>query len=354
MKKICNLVFIITVLFGFCFVAKAATKDTIIMSANKTEVKEGENVVITFSVNTDKSFVAGAFKYTFDNTKLEVVSVEGLSGFTTTPLNDPTTNELLPKITFQQGTAKTGNVTLVKLTFKALAAFEVGTTTDIVITNAEIGNATDAYDITGASKTITRIAGQATPDPDPEPDPKPTDEDDKKKTSLGYGIYTEDGEKIDSKYDKVTPKAGSTEVTDTTVSIYPKADTKSDAMCIVYRSTKANSGFEKIGVKVKCSGAYKVIDEDLKPETTYYYRIRIYGGKNISDAIKITTKAKGYIPDTDKKSSDGSNNNNNNNKKGTINPIDTGVATPIAAISLLGAGFIFIKKATKKNSLIKL
>ena len=347
MKKICNLVFIIAVLFGFCFVAKAATKDTIIMSANKTEVKEGENVVITFSINTDKSFVAGAFKYTFDDTKLEVVSVAGLSGFTTTPLKDPTTNELLPKIAFQQGTAKTGSVTLVKLTFKALAAFEVGTTTDIVITNAEIGNDVESYDITGATKTITRIAGQVTPDPDPEPDPK---DEDIKKTSLGYGIYTEDGEKIDSKYDKITPKAGSTEVTDTTVSIYPKADTKSDAMCIVYRSTKANSGFEKIGVKVKCSGAYKVIDEDLKPETTYYYRIRIYGGKNISDAIKITTKAKGYLPDTDKKSSDGS----NNNKNGTINPIDTGVATPIAAISLLGAGFIFIKKATKKNSLIKL
>lgn len=334
MKKLRNLVFIITVLCGFCLVAKAATKDTIIMNASKTEVKEGEKFTVTFSVDTDFSFQGGAFKYTYDDTKLEVVSAAKATGTNFTVKYKDMANNLTPKIVFYNDeTTYTGNKVLVTITFKALAGFTVGTTTDIVISEATLNNVEGGHDLTGATKTISRIAGKVAGDDD-------------KTVSLGYGISSEKGEDLTSNTGS-TATSGS--VTDTSATIFPKSKSNGD-FCLIYRSTKADSGFKKISdVRVSCDGI-GLVDKGLKPSTTYYYRVRVFGSKKISDAIKVTTKAKGYIPDDRKESADPS----QDKKGGTINPIDTGIATPVMAISLLGAGFVFIKKATKKNKLIKL
>ena len=133
--------------------------------------------------------------------------------------------------------------------------------------------------------------------------------------------------------------------------------------CYIYRSESENGTYEKISdMAYNCIGELKVIDENLKSNTTYYYKAIANGGEIYSDIIKVTTKEEekesNVKDEIIKPETNNNNNNNNNNKKPTNSQIsnkneqiknpDTGQNISFMTlifITILSIGtIIFIKK----------
>ena len=155
-------------------------------------------------------------------------------------------------------------------------------------------------------------------------------------TDLGGGIIIPATEVENSAYANITPKsAGDPAVTNTTATI--KFDPGvTEGKVYIYRSTNKDSGYTLITPDGIDASKKEFTDTGLTAGTTYYYRIRLVGGKNLSDVITVTTAA----AEADKE-----------NKNGNVSANGTGAAAPIAVIALLGTGFIVLRKYNSKNKL---
>ena len=155
-------------------------------------------------------------------------------------------------------------------------------------------------------------------------------------TDLGGGIIIPATEVENSAYANITPKsAGDPAVTNTTATI--KFDPGvTEGKVYIYRSTNKDSGYTLITPDGIDASKKEFTDTGLTAGTTYYYRIRLVGGKNLSDVITVTTAAAEASKE---------------NKNGNVSANGTGAAAPIAVIALLGTGFIVLRKYNSKNKL---
>ena len=171
---------------------------------------------------------------------------------------------------------------------------------------------------------------------------EPVTTDDGDAIDIGYGILIDKNEGQDADAANITPKKnGEPTVTDTTATI--KFDAGIDKWtCYVYRSSKADSGFELITKEpIECSKNTSYTDKNLKPDTAYFYRVRLLASKNVSDAISVKTLVSSSGSDAEEKEA---------KKKGNVGPGKTGAITPaVITIALTGA-FIGIKKYYNDNT----
>ncbi len=150
---------------------------------------------------------------------------------------------------------------------------------------------------------------------------------------IAYGILFPDNETENTSLPKPDVDSDKPKVTDTTSTItFDVGD--AEGQCVIYRSTKEDSDFIEIKT-IECKGKTTYTDTDLKPDTTYYYRIRMVGSKKISDAIIVKTLATSSSTD----------------KNGEVGPGGTGAITPVIAVIGLAGAFIFIKKYYNDNSI---
>lgn len=161
------------------------------------------------------------------------------------------------------------------------------------------------------------------------------------------------------------------EITENSVSIYTSVSNnlrtiaQNNIMCFIYRSDNENGNFEKISNEaIDCTNPVEIMDNNLKSNTTYYYKAIIDGGENFSNVIKATTidnPVSSVVPDEetpDNNLNSNDNNTTNQNQEKTEetfeNP-DTGSTLPIIIISTIAIGsLILIKYANKKNLFNKL
>lgn len=91
----------------------------------------------------------------------------------------------------------------------------------------------------------------------------------------------------------LVPELEAKDITATSVTIYPKVNYNgtSDIFCYVYRSDSKNGTYKKLSdLAVNCSNPVGIVDEELKSNTTYYYKAIVDGGTKYSDILSITTK----------------------------------------------------------------
>ncbi len=150
------------------------------------------------------------------------------------------------------------------------------------------------------------------------------------------------------------PEVGVENIKKDSVSIFPQNTkeelTEGKNYCYVYRSTKKDSGYTRINNnKIRCNGEYAIIDDTLKPDTTYYYKARLEYTNQYSDPIEVTTlkgKTTTQKANTDEKTT---------TTQVPDNP-KTGVSSHIFAIvlvSILGiVSIIILKKKSKLFSQI--
>ncbi len=149
----------------------------------------------------------------------------------------------------------------------------------------------------------------------------------------------------------LTPTLRAENITENSVTLYPHLDYQntdpSDAItCYLYRSENENGPYEKISdFSVNCTEySFGMVDNNLKSNTTYYYKALAEGGINFSEPIKITTKGVEQV----------NLNVNVSNNNELENP-ETGAVFPIITISvMLGISIIILKMARKKSVINKI
>lgn len=171
---------------------------------------------------------------------------------------------------------------------------------------------------------------------------EPAQTDDGDAIDIGYGILIDKNEGQDADAANITPKkTDDAAVTDTTATI--KFDAGVDSgKCVIYRSTSKDTGFTQLAI-IDCNRNTTYVDKDLKPDTAYFYRIRLVGSNKVSDAISVKTLASGGGSDVEEEKKE-------EEKKGNIGPGGTGALTPVIIIIGLAGAFIGIKKYYSDNS----
>ncbi len=106
----------------------------------------------------------------------------------------------------------------------------------------------------------------------------------------GTDLSTDDSD--DSIIKSLVPTLKASNVTENSVTLYPHVPyTSSQVYCDIYRSNSADGNYEKISdMAINCIDVVGLIDDDLKSNTTYYYKATVAGGTKYSDVLKVTTK----------------------------------------------------------------
>lgn len=153
-----------------------------------------------------------------------------------------------------------------------------------------------------------------------------------------------------------TPSLSFEDIKQTSASIYPQNIEnvildEGDNLCEVYRSTKKDGKYEKITVKpMICNGEYALKDDSLEPDTTYYYKVRMYYTNVLSDPFELTTKSD---KSTRTKKVEVTDESTTTTTKKTVpdNP-KTGVTAHVIGYMLIAvAGILLIVLLKKKNKL---
>lgn len=163
---------------------------------------------------------------------------------------------------------------------------------------------------------------------------------DKIKTLMdNYGVAVKNEETNEELLKNYTPKLEAKKITENSAVIYSsipnysKTNPDNVVYCFIYRSTSKDDSYEKISdMAVNCSDSIGLIDDNLKSNTTYYYKAKIVGyryndiGAEFSEPISVTTKSK---------TNENKNDKVENPKTGVSFPIVITVATGIVAIIIL-------------------
>ena len=135
---------------------------------------------------------------------------------------------------------------------------------------------------------------------------------------------------------------------------YISTDPDYKVFCNVYRSTEENGTYEKISniASVNCMDNVGMVDENLKSNTTYYYKaiVALEGATKYSDIIKVTTKkASTTISQTPVQS------NNSSNKTNEIENPKTGTFFPLLIVTFMTViSFSIFRYSRKKSLFIKI
>lgn len=165
-----------------------------------------------------------------------------------------------------------------------------------------------------------------------------------------YGVNTEEQDPNKEVINSLTPTLEAKNITENSVTLYPSinyynTDPDYSVSCYVYRSNDENGTYEKISdFAVNCLDEVGIVDENLKSNTTYYYKTIVDGGTIYSSPLKVTTKEKATTTD---------NNENNNYKDNVIENPKTGVTFPIIAVTLVLIGSIAVIFYLKKKNVFK-
>lgn len=112
------------------------------------------------------------------------------------------------------------------------------------------------------------------------------------KLMADYGENTDDGSQglVD-----IIPSIKYSDITSNSISFTTLVDgyTGDDALyCMVFRSDSIDGEYVPLSdVYVSCNGDDKIIDSDLKSNTTYFYKTKVLGGIDFSDAVSVKTLA---------------------------------------------------------------
>lgn len=180
-------------------------------------------------------------------------------------------------------------------------------------------------------------------------------------TNYGVDIDTLD---TDKKFlESLVPTIEAKDITENSATIYANVkhsntDYDETIFCFIYRSDSKEGTYEQVsGGAINCTEAVGLVDEGLKSNTTYYYKAMVYGGKEYSDVLEVTTNS---LASTSNNS--GANANNSENKDDTNKSKKEGVNNPdtgsfISTISIIGAIGIIIAigiAIKKKNRVYKI
>lgn len=94
----------------------------------------------------------------------------------------------------------------------------------------------------------------------------------------------------------LTPSLRADDITDNSITLYPQipfTSTNSDyaVFCDIYRSDSENGNYEKISdAAVNCLDSVGLVDNNLKSNTTYYYKTVVTDGTKYSNVLAVTTK----------------------------------------------------------------
>lgn len=145
---------------------------------------------------------------------------------------------------------------------------------------------------------------------------------------------------------KIIPVLEAKDITASSVTIYPSINVENaideDIMCDIYRSTSKDGNYEKLNGSVNCMGGVGLTDENLKSNTTYYYKAAISNSTNYSNIIEVTTKKDSTV-EVNVTVKD---NINKTNKKNDVENPDTGMFIPCAIFMglIILAIIIYLKK----------
>lgn len=127
--------------------------------------------------------------------------------------------------------------------------------------------------------------------------------------------------------------------------LYVKNAQENDNECIVYRSLKKDSDYKEISENAyNCKDGIEIIDNNLTPNTTYYYKAMLKNQSYDNSVYEITTK------DIEKQEVDENDNKveNTEEKKETVENPDTGLNVPFIGLILFLSVSIIIFVYTKK------
>lgn len=126
-------------------------------------------------------------------------------------------------------------------------------------------------------------------------------------------------------------------------------DTKEDNIeCFVYRSLNKDNDYKEISENsYNCKDGIEIKDENLTPNTTYYYNAKLKNGFYDS-TIEVTTKEQEKDEITENNTVNEATDENNNSKESIKNP-DTGFNIPIIILLLFLSVSIIIFSYTKKQ-----
>jgi hypothetical protein len=153
MKKAFNLIAIILLIVLNLTGIQAASFSTATSSSKTSLTAAGEQFTVTFAVRNSTGISAITANFNYDSTKLELVSSAAESGFALT---------LGTKLVVDHTEVKTGNFNIAKVTFKAKAAFVIGESTQVGISNVVGSDGSADVAAAGSSVTIKMEAPKAT------------------------------------------------------------------------------------------------------------------------------------------------------------------------------------------------
>jgi len=175
MKKIINIIVITIISLMLCMCNVNAANDTLtaVVTADKTQVKQGDTVTVTFSL---KDFVTGetgisaiVAKLNYDTTIFEKVTMADISGQNSWVMGAYNENE--GSFTATNSMFPNTEHALLTVKLKAKENAKLGSTT---VSFTEINPANTDIDFTAADKSISLTITEKSVEPTPTPTPTPT------------------------------------------------------------------------------------------------------------------------------------------------------------------------------------
>ncbi len=160
-----------------------------------------------------------------------------------------------------------------------------------------------------------------------------------------YGVDSEENDSNKEIISSLIPTLEAKDITENSVILYPhisliNSNSNDKVYCYIYRSESEDGEYQKISdVAVNCLDDIGFTDENLKSNTTYYYKTLIDGGSKFSDILKVTTLGRESISKANKETLE-------NPKTGTIISIVSVVFIMVGSIVALV--YVKIKNRMKR------
>ena len=146
-KRLTYLALIMFLMLWFVQPVHATTVTTVIKGPSSIEPNQQFDV--TIGVRNSPSIFGLSATFSYDSSKLEIISVVPLNGFTTT---------IGPSIVIDKATPNSGTFDFVRITFQAKSSFSINQTTTISLTKVNVPDGAGDLDATDASLRISMTA----------------------------------------------------------------------------------------------------------------------------------------------------------------------------------------------------